>query len=120
MNTTSQLAPAPALEHLGFEIGRDGAVTVHVKRPGEMFGLTLERALFRIDEFKAPDQARILRALPDYYDIPAGDAPNFGHAVRVLAQSLIDALVLRPGRKSSGRTAPRQVKKSKPTTTESV
>lgn len=60
---------APHLEHLGFEIDRYGAVTVHVKQPGLMFGLTLERALYRIDEFREPDQARILRALPEFYDI---------------------------------------------------
>ena len=63
--------PAHLLEHLGFEVDRNGAVTVHVKRPGQMFGLTLEQALRRIDEFKERDQARILRALPDFYDIPA-------------------------------------------------
>jgi hypothetical protein len=108
----------PVLEHLGFEIGRDGAVTVHVKCPGQMFGLTLERALRRIDEFKAPDQARILRALPDYYDIPGCDAPSFEHIVRLLPQSLVDALLSRPDRKISDRTAARRAKKSKPTTME--
>ena len=62
---------AQLLEHLGFEVDRNGAVTVHVKRPGQMFGLTLEQALRRIDEFQERDQARILRALPDFYDIQA-------------------------------------------------
>lgn len=62
---------AHPLEQLGFEIDRNGGVTVHVKRPGQLFGLTLEQALRRIDEFKERDQTRILRALPDFYDIPA-------------------------------------------------
>jgi hypothetical protein len=62
---------APQLEQLGFEVDRNGAVTVHVRRPGHLFGLTLLQALRRIDEFKEPDRARILRALPDFYDAPA-------------------------------------------------
>ena len=76
--------PTHLLEHLGFEVDRNGAVTVHVKRPGRMFGLTLEQALRRIDEFREPDSARILRALPDFYDVPGcGDvcrACGFRHS----------------------------------------
>jgi hypothetical protein len=111
MSTTTAGA-APALEHLGFEVCRDGIITVHVKQRSDMFGLTLERALRRIDEFKAPDQARILRALPGYYDIPAGDAPSYGHSVRDLIQSLADAVLSRLGRESTGQVTPRRGKKS--------
>jgi hypothetical protein len=111
-------AVAPLLEHLGFEVGRDGAVTVHVKQPGLMFGLTLERALYRIDEFKEPDQARILRALPDYFDIPRPDASSFGHTVRSLVQNLADAVLSRTGRKTPDLAAAHRTKKSESTTTE--
>lgn len=67
----SEAGPLPQLEQLGFELDRDGTVTVHVRQPGQMFGLTLQQALRRIEEFKEVDRARILRALPHFYDIPA-------------------------------------------------
>jgi hypothetical protein len=65
------MTAGPTLELMGFSSGRDGGVTVHVKRPGEMFGLTLERALRRIEEFNQNDQGWFLALLPAYYDIPA-------------------------------------------------
>jgi hypothetical protein len=65
------MTAAPTLELIGFSCGRDRSVTVHVKRPGEMFGLTLERALRRIEEFNENDQGWFLAMLPAYYDIPA-------------------------------------------------
>jgi hypothetical protein len=109
------------LEHQGFKVSRlNGDVTVLVKGPGQMFSLTLERALHRIDEFKAPDQARILSALPHCYDIPGGDRPSAGHIVCVSDRSLVDTPRSRPGRKTSNRAAAPRAKKSKPAATESA
>jgi len=71
--SASTPAAAPILECLGVVAAPCGT-TVHVKAPGQMFGLSIERALYRIDEFKEPDQAQILRALPEFYDIPSASA----------------------------------------------
>lgn len=67
----SSSAPAAAsiLECLGIVAAPCGT-TVHVKAPGQLFGLSIERALYRIDEFKDLDQGLILTMLPLIYSIP--------------------------------------------------
>jgi hypothetical protein len=62
-------AAAPILECLGVVVAPCGT-TVHVKAPGQLFGLSLERALYRIEEFKEHDQGLILAMLPAVYSIP--------------------------------------------------
>lgn len=108
--TAATETPLLLLEHLGFEVDRAGPVTVHVRRPGEMFGLTLEQALRRIDEFLPADRARILRALPDFYDVPVcGEVcPACGYRHRTSATT------------SAPSPAPRRTKRSKHTNKESA
>jgi hypothetical protein len=66
-------ATAPArwqiLECLGL-VAEPLGTTVHVKAPGQIFGLSLERALYRIEEFKESDQGIVLTMLPLIYAIP--------------------------------------------------
>lgn len=77
--STSVPSAAPQLEHLGFEVDRHGGLTVHVRGPGQSFGLTIEQALRRIDEFKAPDRARIIRALSEFFNVPM--CPTCGNCI---------------------------------------
>jgi hypothetical protein len=68
--THSHPAWATPLEHLGDDIAAEVNATVHVRGPSELFGLSLERALFYLDLFKEPGRMRILEALPRHYSIP--------------------------------------------------
>lgn len=62
-------APWQTLECLGVELAGFGSPTVHVKAPGQLFGLSFEQALRRIEEFKERDQGLILAMLPYTYSM---------------------------------------------------
>lgn len=67
--STSAHGAAPFLECLGV-VATPCGTTVHVKAPGQMFGLSLERALYCIEEFREHDQGYVLAMLPFIYAIP--------------------------------------------------
>lgn len=67
--SASTPAAAPVLECLDIVAAPCGT-TVHVKAPGRMFDLSLERALFRLDEFKKHDQDIIACMVPLIYPAP--------------------------------------------------
>ncbi|WP_332848681.1 hypothetical protein [Massilia sp. S19_KUP03_FR1] len=58
-----------------------GPVTVHVRSPFGFFGLTLEQALFRIDQFHLQDQHRLRAGIERYFGVGPGQVDQSRHAV---------------------------------------
>ncbi len=54
-------------------LDKPGAVTVHVRGPFGYFGLSLEQALHRIEQFHPHDQYRLLSGIEHYFGV--GPAP---------------------------------------------
>lgn len=67
--STTTLITRQILECSGVVAAPSGT-TVHVKAPGQLFGLSLEQALHRIEEFTEPSQDIVLGMLPFIYSIP--------------------------------------------------
>ncbi len=73
--------PLPAarlwLVHDGLD--QFGPVTVHVRSPFGFFGLTLEQALVRIDQFHLQDQHRLRAGIERYFGVGPGQVDQSGH-----------------------------------------
>lgn len=57
-----------------------GPVTVHVRSPFGFFGLTLEQALARIDQFHLQDQHRLRAGIERYFGVGPGQVDQSRHA----------------------------------------
>jgi hypothetical protein len=68
---SASTTPSPAarlwLVHDGLD--QFGPVTVHVRSPFGFFGLTLEQALARIDQFHLQDQHRLRAGIERYFGV---------------------------------------------------
>jgi hypothetical protein len=54
-------------------------VTVHVRSPFGFFGLSLEQALQRIDQFHLQDQHRLRAGVERYFDVGPGQVDHTRH-----------------------------------------
>lgn len=80
---SASTAPSPAarlwLVHDGFD--QFGPVTVHVRSPFGFFGLTLEQALVRIDQFHLQDQHRLRAGVERYFGVGPAQVDHTRHTV---------------------------------------
>lgn len=58
-----------------------GPVTVHVRSPFGFFGLTLEQALARIDQFHLQDQHRLRAGIERYFGVGPGQVDQSRHQI---------------------------------------
>lgn len=58
-----------------------GPVTVHVRSPFGFFGLSLEQALHRIDQFHMQDQHRLRAGIERYFGVGPGQVDHSRHAI---------------------------------------
>lgn len=74
--------PSPAARLWLVHDGLDhfGPVTVHVRSPFGFFGLTLEQALVRIDQFHLQDQHRLRAGVERYFGVGPGQVDQSRHA----------------------------------------
>ncbi|MDQ2822064.1 MAG: hypothetical protein M3Y65_16990 [Pseudomonadota bacterium] len=57
-----------------------GPVTVHVRNSFGFFGLTLEQALYRIDQFHMDDQYRLRAGIDRYFGVGPGQVDQSRHS----------------------------------------
>lgn len=60
-----------------------GPVTVHVRSPFGFFGLSLEQALHRIDQFHMQDQHRLRAGIERYFGVGPDQVDQSRHAIAV-------------------------------------
>jgi hypothetical protein len=79
-STTTSPAARLWLVHDGLD--QFGPVTVHVRSPFGFFGLTLEQALARIDQFHLQDQHRLRAGIERYFGVGPDQVDHTRHTTR--------------------------------------
>ena len=75
-----------------------GPVTVHVRSPFGFFGLSLEQALHRIDQFHLQDQHRLRAGIERYFGVGPGQVDQSRHT------NVLPTTTPTPARRATKRT----------------
>lgn len=75
-----------------------GPVTVHVRSPFGFFGLSLEQALHRIDQFHLQDQHRLHASVERYFGVGPGQVDQSRHT------NILPTTTPTPARRTTKRT----------------
>ena len=79
-SASATTAPAARLWLVHDGMDQTGPVTVHVRGPFGFFGLTIEQALHRIDQFHLQDQHRLRAGVERYFGVDPSQVDHTRHA----------------------------------------